>query len=199
MYTCITVSAVGTFIHVTITVNRLWAMASPLSYRRVHSRKTSIFMCGAALAYVILITMIDFIPRASHLKLPLDTFSCINGMASGELQAIAINGVAVLTVVFAYPLIAYKRFQLRNSRQNLVQPSVLATIHTDSFTVTMVRLSKEQTLPLPSSAFGKEAVLKSAAVAFCVSAMNRYVTMPTRYATYLTVKKLRCSVLSIRD
>lgn len=112
------------FVHVTIAVNRVWAITFPVSYRRIHSKKVAVLMCVVAYAYVNLILLPDLIPKALRLKPLLDLYTCMAQLKSNGIQLFGIQAVAILIVLFAYPYIAYKKWQIRRNKQNLVGPAM---------------------------------------------------------------------------
>ncbi|XP_055348593.1 5-hydroxytryptamine receptor 2A-like [Paramacrobiotus metropolitanus] len=111
--------AVPMHTHVLITINRIWAIAFPHSYRQHHSSKVACLMCLGNVVYVHVVclplVMLDQLRYAVNAEkygcsLNFDV-SQVNDYAS-TVQFIVYDGPIVF-VVLAYPFLYYKQTQRR--------------------------------------------------------------------------------------
>lgn len=110
------VSSYQLLTHVLITLNRVWAVTYPFTYRRRHSRKTALITCAVMCTYVHLIQIPDFVINFSSMKLPLEIHGCQEQNPPNKMHQIMIYAAAVTVVITAYPYIAYKRYQYGKTR-----------------------------------------------------------------------------------
>ena len=111
--------------HALITINRIWAVAAPVSYRARHTKKVSVILCIAVWAYVHIIRLPYGILDALYYRIS-EQFGCfINNASQVNLsiaQQLSVYTFPVAIVIFAYPYIAYKTL-----RSRLVGPAGVTT------------------------------------------------------------------------
>lgn len=115
-----TSAAVVLHSHVLITINRIWAIAFPVSYRNHHSKTAAIFMCVTAFVYAHFMTVPFQIIDAVHQGLPAGIDHCVINpheqvIYSKFLQIIAYD-FPVFLIVAAYPLLYWER----NKRSKMI-------------------------------------------------------------------------------
>lgn len=102
--------------HVLITMNRLWAVTFPISYRERHGPKMAIGICaGLAIfshSYLLPRWIIDALNRGFNLKTPYGcTVNCIvNSLVNGLCMAMQTIWLVELIIILAsFPYICYKQ------------------------------------------------------------------------------------------
>ncbi|XP_055330415.1 octopamine receptor beta-2R-like [Paramacrobiotus metropolitanus] len=97
--------------HVLITVNRIWAIAFPISYRQKHTIKTAVFLVIAAIVYVHIICAPGVVVDAMFYRHPVEVNGCnINIDYHGQIvwEAICMIVIYDLPIFFmaaAFPFL----------------------------------------------------------------------------------------------
>ncbi|XP_055330401.1 pyroglutamylated RF-amide peptide receptor-like [Paramacrobiotus metropolitanus] len=113
-------AAGATYCHVLITINRLWALTFPVSYRQSHTKGVAIVICGAMWLYVHAISLPFYLQdEVVYRRRPVAVNGC---MANTEAQphwvlVVVVSMYIIPTVVIlgAYPFLWYFH-QIRNKR-----------------------------------------------------------------------------------
>ncbi|XP_055356457.1 5-hydroxytryptamine receptor 6-like [Paramacrobiotus metropolitanus] len=118
---CIWVMAgVAMHMHVLITVNRLWALTFPLSYRNRHNTKVACLLAVGMVAYVHIVCFPIFLIDELYYRPAPGEFGCYLNAAEQTVYALATDMVAfnlpVVIVLFSYPYILYKFLRRRRAR-----------------------------------------------------------------------------------
>lgn len=108
------------FTHVLISLNRVWAVTFPYSYRRHHSRKTALFLCACMCVYVHLILLPNFVINMAAMKSPMEIYGCQEQSHPHKVHQIMIFVLAQTIVIASYPYIAYKRYQYISTRGKIL-------------------------------------------------------------------------------
>ncbi|GAV02954.1 hypothetical protein RvY_13454 [Ramazzottius varieornatus] len=118
-----TIQGVMVCSHALITINRIWAVASPVTYRTHHKRKTAIVLCTAVWLYVQIFRLPYNLLDAVYYQRPVEIFGCfINKAAQPDLsiaQQVSVYIIPLAVIVCAYPYIVYK---CSSYRTRLVAP-----------------------------------------------------------------------------
>lgn len=104
--------------HVLISLNRLWAVTFPVSYRNKHTKRMALVLCLLMLLYVNLLNIPEVILDHLFYRLPVQkTGVCVlNALANGTLFRVImlIGGVAPTVFVYAsFPFIIWRRRKVR--------------------------------------------------------------------------------------
>ncbi|OQV17554.1 hypothetical protein BV898_08325 [Hypsibius exemplaris] len=113
--------------HGLISINRLWAVLRPISYRRLHTKRTACIICGIMWLYIHAITLPGFIADALYHRLPEEQHGCFlnKGPQLGwaYMHQFADFSLPVLVMVLAYPVICYKMWTRGAvARRGRIQP-----------------------------------------------------------------------------
>lgn len=96
------------FTHLLITLNRVWAVRNPLSYRRAQSPKMALLFCAGLWTYVHLAVLPDMIQKILLMQLPLEVYGCGARYPVRKGVQLLTFLVPLLVVILAYPYIVYK-------------------------------------------------------------------------------------------
>jgi hypothetical protein len=77
LYGCYVLEAGISTAHQLIAINRIWAVAHPISYRSHHSVKIAILLCLATWFYVHVVMIPGWIGDALYYRLPINTNGCL--------------------------------------------------------------------------------------------------------------------------
>ncbi|OQV13503.1 hypothetical protein BV898_12250 [Hypsibius exemplaris] len=136
--------------HVLITVNRLWAVLMPLSYRRHHTRGTAFFLCAFMWIWVHAFKMAYLIRDALYFRPPEGQFGCNYNRPAQQGMALVnqylIFNVPLASMILAYPVICYR--QWKRSRRAIVAPQEMQQMRTANTAVTS---QHEKTLENPAT------------------------------------------------
>ncbi|XP_055348567.1 protein trapped in endoderm-1-like [Paramacrobiotus metropolitanus] len=109
--------AVPMHMHVLITINRLWALTFPLSYRNIHSSKVAGLLCIGNVVYVHILCFPLFLIDELYYRVPLERFGCSLDTVNLNVYANVVNMMAfnmpIIIVVCSYPFILHKHLQRR--------------------------------------------------------------------------------------
>ncbi|XP_055348524.1 uncharacterized protein LOC129595509 [Paramacrobiotus metropolitanus] len=113
MYLFWVMSAVPVHIHVLITLNRIWAMTFPVSYKNVHGEKVALLLCCIMTVYVHALCLPVVILDAMYYRLPEKENGCFlnteSQMVATTIISIISCDVPIVVVVGAYPFLYYKQ------------------------------------------------------------------------------------------
>ena len=88
--------------HLLITLNRLWAVTFPLSYRSVHRQSLAIKLCLAKWAYLHVVVLPGLFLDALYHRQPVEKFGCsFNVTDEGQFNW----GVVVQIVMYDLPIV----------------------------------------------------------------------------------------------
>jgi 7 transmembrane receptor (rhodopsin family) len=95
--------------HALITINRIWAIFWPFSYRVNHSGKTACLVCLAGLSYILVNLLPGLILDSMYYRPPLLINKCeFNGRAQWSFvlaTQFSVYNLTTLVVVGSYPII----------------------------------------------------------------------------------------------
>lgn len=113
MYFCSNnVIACGAMItHLLISLNRIWAVTFPLSYRHTQATKMAFLFCAPLWTYAHVVVLPEMIPKILAIRNPLEIYGCRARHSMHKAVQILTNVVPVLVVTFAYVYIAFMIFQ----------------------------------------------------------------------------------------
>ncbi|XP_055348571.1 allatostatin-A receptor-like [Paramacrobiotus metropolitanus] len=101
--------------HVLITINRLWAVVFPVSYRQNHTTKVAVLMCLGMVTYVHLVCFPLYIRDQLYFHQSASEHGCVMNIKEQNLYStlVALIGydLPIAFVVFAYPFLLYKHKQ----------------------------------------------------------------------------------------
>ncbi|XP_055349766.1 uncharacterized protein LOC129596492 [Paramacrobiotus metropolitanus] len=83
--------AVSMHMHVLITINRLWALFYPVSYRQRHSSKVAVLMCLGMVGYVHVICFPVYIIDQLYYRRPADQFGCVLNIKEQNVYGTVAN------------------------------------------------------------------------------------------------------------
>ncbi|OQV17555.1 hypothetical protein BV898_08326 [Hypsibius exemplaris] len=111
--------------HALISINRLWAVLRPISYRRLHTKRTAWIICGIMWLYIHAITLPGFIADALYYRLPEERHGCFlnKGPQPGwaYTHQFMVFSLPVMLVGLAYPVICCKTWK-RSVSGRSIQP-----------------------------------------------------------------------------
>ncbi|XP_055330397.1 blue-sensitive opsin-like [Paramacrobiotus metropolitanus] len=103
-------------VHLLIAVNRIWAVALPISYRNHHSIKLAIVLSAAAFVYVQVLTIPSVAINAWYYRPPLDKYGCfVNTFRMPVWYEISIILIFEFPVVFVLFTWIYLMVRLHRS------------------------------------------------------------------------------------
>lgn len=109
--------AIAKNLHVLITVNRIWAMRYPHSYRHNHTNKVASLLCVLVVVYVHLLVLPGVIRDDLYYRVPLSKGKCLyNFPAQYGYAAVVLIITFIMPnvlIVVTYPLIALLRWRQR--------------------------------------------------------------------------------------
>ncbi|XP_055354024.1 alpha-2B adrenergic receptor-like [Paramacrobiotus metropolitanus] len=96
------------FAHAAITLNRVWALLAPLSYRQQHGYRVARLLCAATWMLAGVLTVPANILDHLYYRLPPAEFGCTTSLAERPVQDALIatsvlTTVALVVIVAAYP------------------------------------------------------------------------------------------------
>ena len=110
--------------HFAITLNRIWAVASPLTYRRFHTKPFAATSCPTVWIYVHVVMLPGLIMNSLYYERPLE-LGCY--IAKQPLRTWSIVEQSILydiplsILILAYPVICFTEVRRRVRRSRLVQ------------------------------------------------------------------------------
>ncbi|OQV17886.1 hypothetical protein BV898_08017 [Hypsibius exemplaris] len=107
--------------HFLITLNRIWAVAHPVSYRQYHTRKVALRTCLAFWMYIHLVMLPGFIQDAMFYRIPLSQGCNIDKQkqyAWFVTEQLMLYDIPLASLILAYPTICFfvVRRHIRHSR-----------------------------------------------------------------------------------
>lgn len=106
--------------HLLITVNRIWAISFPHSYRIHHNKKVAMLICAGMVSYVHMVCLPGFIMDTLYYRLPIETNGCYLNFESQIIWATTIQFVIydfpIVFMVAAYPYILYQKVKRNKLR-----------------------------------------------------------------------------------
>ncbi|GAV06249.1 hypothetical protein RvY_16269 [Ramazzottius varieornatus] len=117
----LSIQAVMVCSHLLITMNRIWAVTSPVTYRNYHKKRLSIGLCVFIWIYVHAFFLPGLIADALYYRMPTEYGCFINPMAqlaSTTAMEWCLFKIPVLLIICSYPYIAYKSLKARNTVSN---------------------------------------------------------------------------------
>ncbi|XP_055330405.1 histamine H2 receptor-like [Paramacrobiotus metropolitanus] len=106
-------------IHVLITVNRIWAIAFPLSYRSYHSSRLALILVVVTIAYVHVIALPGVIMNALYFRRPLSSSSCSLNLGKMttwyQMVQIVIYEFPVVFMIVAWMYLMYRQRKQQNT------------------------------------------------------------------------------------
>ncbi|XP_055348560.1 alpha-2 adrenergic receptor-like [Paramacrobiotus metropolitanus] len=121
---------VAMHMHVLITLNRLWAIYFPVSYKNIHSERVAVLMCAGVALYCHVICLPVVVMDLMYYHLPEKQYGCLlNATAQStftSVVAVISQFIPVVIVVGAYPFLWYKH--LKRKKIGLANPSRRDTI-----------------------------------------------------------------------
>lgn len=109
LYGTVFFSAVPISFHALISASRVWAMAFPISYRRYHSRKLAILLCGFVLTYVHGIQLSPFLTSVQGFRAPFELYGCRHQYIRSDIAQYALYVFPEVFMLVAYPIVLHKR------------------------------------------------------------------------------------------
>ncbi|XP_055348565.1 allatostatin-A receptor-like [Paramacrobiotus metropolitanus] len=108
--------------HVLITLNRVWAIALPVSYRNRHSKASACGMCGLIVLYIHILAVPLWLRDELYFRVDNSECSLNTHRQPWYSTAVAIvtQVLPILYVVGAYPFLLVKQLQRRKSRETKV-------------------------------------------------------------------------------
>lgn len=133
-YTSYTSSAIVIHSHLLITVNRIWAISLPISYRNYHTKKFAAIICVTTICYVHILTLPIQILNFAYYRLP-ENAGCFMNLNELRLQYQIVHPIVfdfpVLFIISAFPYLYWKsrqRDKTAGFRNHQVLRSVLAAM-----------------------------------------------------------------------
>lgn len=151
--------------HDMITVNRIWAVTFPHSYKQSHKKRFAVIAVVLMFMYIHVYCLPGLLLEALIYRLPLEISECVLNSASSwkVIAMIVIFDIPILVVVGAYPVLWWKRRgRLRVSSGVVPQKPASSTLSTRSST------SSEAFLTLTVTTFS---------LLICWAPMELYVTI----------------------
>ncbi|XP_055335696.1 alpha-2B adrenergic receptor-like [Paramacrobiotus metropolitanus] len=103
-------SGIVMYSHILITINRIWAVTFPHSYRQHHTQKNALILVVLIWVCVHAVTLPGVVMDAVLYRLPVEKNGCALNMTAMPFLIYAIpNGF----IIVAYPFLLYKRLQRR--------------------------------------------------------------------------------------
>lgn len=106
--------------HILITINRIWAISYPISYRRYHTKKTAVALCALMALYIHLVTFPGYMLDALFYRMPIAEDGC--SLNAVELKThlvmnlFLIGDFPIVFVVCACPILLYQqRLRIRRT------------------------------------------------------------------------------------
>lgn len=114
--------------HLLITVNRLWAVSFPISYRNRHRKSVAILICLAMWVYLHVTLLPGVIMDAVYYRLPVETSGCSFNAEATNSQShwvafVQIQGydLPIVFIAVSYVWIAYRRVKRLLDKSKRVQ------------------------------------------------------------------------------
>lgn len=105
--------------HLLITANRVWAVAFPLSYRRMHSHWVAFSLCLLMCVYAHFILLPEYLPQMLNMRTPLQEYGCLSQYYPSLAPEFGINVLAWSVVIGGYPYIVFKQHRRKLRRKTL--------------------------------------------------------------------------------
>ncbi|GAV06035.1 hypothetical protein RvY_16074 [Ramazzottius varieornatus] len=125
----LSLQAVAINSHLLITINRMWAVSAPVSYRTYHRKKVSICLCIFIWLYVHVVHTPGYVIDAVYYRPPVEIGCFVNGMMQyGWFHAMqfCLFKIPVLAIICCYPYVAYKSLKARTFRS--VHPTTVSAM-----------------------------------------------------------------------
>lgn len=124
-YMLTVISACQINAHTLISLNRVWAVTFPFSYRRLHSRTVASLVCFCMYVYVHAIHLPIFTMKMSNLDLPLEIYGCYLQFRPPILINLFAYALGLAVIIIAYPWIVYKRYQCKKIKEQILAANIL--------------------------------------------------------------------------
>ncbi|XP_055344063.1 prostaglandin E2 receptor EP4 subtype-like [Paramacrobiotus metropolitanus] len=115
------ISQIPVLIHVLISLNRLWAVSYPASYRQFHHKKMAVLLCLATVAYVHVVHFTMFLLEFFHYSPAVKPSGCqpgAGGILNWRRVDIIIHRIIPLFLVLGiYIYIIFKRWMKKHEQQ----------------------------------------------------------------------------------
>lgn len=99
--------------HLLITVNRIWAITFPISYKQKHDKRMALILTGCLWIYVHVICLPGVVLDAVYYRLPVETSGCnVNTEAQKIWSLVALLAIfdfPILFITMAYPFLLYRQ------------------------------------------------------------------------------------------
>lgn len=99
------------FTHLLISLNRIWAVTFPLSYRNAQTTKMALGFCVILWAYAHIVVLPDMVYKILSMRTPLEIYGCRARYPVRTSVQFLTNVVPLLVVTLAYPCIVYKCYR----------------------------------------------------------------------------------------
>ena len=107
--------------HALISLNRLWAVVRPISYRQRHTKRTAWSISGIMWVYVHVMTFPGFIADILYYRLPEETYGCFLNKnpqpAWAVIHQFVVFNLPVLVIVVTYPVVCYHYWHRGNRKR----------------------------------------------------------------------------------
>ncbi|OWA50760.1 hypothetical protein BV898_15266 [Hypsibius exemplaris] len=127
--------------HLLFTLNRIWAVTFPISYRTRHSKRVAVLSALAMLAYVHCLVLPGVILDALYYREPIEADGCLLNTAAQPIWSMAIQivvfDIPMVIIILAYPIICYRTVGLQGAARGRVRKLRVANLSTNSGTVSM--------------------------------------------------------------
>ncbi|OQV13411.1 hypothetical protein BV898_12363 [Hypsibius exemplaris] len=130
--------------HALISVNRLWAVCRPLSYRRLHSQRTAWLFCLLMWVYVHSLTLPGVVDDARFYRLPEPIYGCIVNKAAQPGWAFPhqfiVFTLPAVVVFFTYPFICYQMWNRKRFLRVQVAPHSLPSSRAEAMPLAVITI-----------------------------------------------------------
>ena len=108
-----TIWGITMYAHALVTVNRLWAMTFPFSYRKHHTKRMALLFCLIIVIAMNAFTLPGVVSDALYYRLPLTTGLCFLDVTYQRVWSffvvLFVYNLPLFLVVVAFPFICYKQ------------------------------------------------------------------------------------------
>ncbi|XP_055340107.1 G-protein coupled receptor 161-like [Paramacrobiotus metropolitanus] len=115
------VSAAQICVHVTISINRLWAVHYPISYKNHHNKKVALITSFAAIAFANVVGLPGCIRDALYFSIDLKYGCHINYSAQmlwGQIQQTLLHILPLVFIIIAYIHLCVNRIRRKRKLQD---------------------------------------------------------------------------------
>lgn len=138
LYNLWCIATIGLNLHLAISTNRIWALASPISFRQNYGKKTAYYFSLVSIFVGYLVTLPGIVLDAAYFRIPETRYGCgVNvvtdkGMAIWNVFSEGYLGLALVVFIGSLPYI-WKKERDRHKRkaspavqQSLGRPTILS-------------------------------------------------------------------------